>query len=182
MSEGCSPYSAESGPPIVGSQTVSRRPLAGDKCVRRVDLWLTINADIPKYRDERLPEAAEGVFGLPDVDDTKATRALPGDVREQAFDRPVGRRPELASVCQLAHRLLVLLTCDTLEDSHDGHAYLLTPRRKGTRIRRAPSDSITTELTAARAFLSECAYRTGLLSDLQPARRACRRSRAKARS
>jgi hypothetical protein len=63
----------------------------GDERVRRVDLRLTLNADLLQDRDQRLAEAAKCILGLPYVDDPKAVRALPGDVGQQALDGPVPR-------------------------------------------------------------------------------------------
>jgi hypothetical protein len=53
--------------------------------VRRVDLRPTLDADLLQDRHQGLSEAAEGLLGLPYVDDAEAAPGLSGNVDEQAL-------------------------------------------------------------------------------------------------
>ena len=53
-----------------------------------MDVRLALDAELLEDRHQLLAEAAERLFGLPDVDDAKALLALSGHVREQTLDVP----------------------------------------------------------------------------------------------
>jgi hypothetical protein len=96
--------------------------------MRRIDLRLTLDADLLKDRHERLAEALERVLRLPYVDDTEAVLALPGNVRQQTLDWPVSRRLEtVLATSEPADRLFVplLRQARRLEDCDDRHGDLL---------------------------------------------------------
>src|ERR671931_127043 len=94
--------------------------------VRGIDLGPTLHSYFLEDRHQLGSKCVERLLRFPDVDDSKALLPLPRDVGEQPGDRPVGGRfHPLFPAGELAHRLLVLLLRDTLEDEHDWHRYLL---------------------------------------------------------
>ena len=62
--------------------------------MRWIDLRLSLDAHLLEDRYQRLAGAAERIFGLPHVDDAKATLTLSRNMDEQALDGPVSRRVE----------------------------------------------------------------------------------------
>src|SRR5439155_1280040 len=107
-------------------------------------------------RHQRLAEAAERILRLPDVDDAEAARALPGDVGEEALDRPVRGRVETALPSRhLADGLLVSLLRETRRLEHGDDWHWFPPRVREPRehtIGAVPKQSSTTYVVLLRGI------------------------------
>jgi hypothetical protein len=77
--------------------------------MRRVDLWLSLHAQLLEYRHQDLAESADGILRLPHVDHAKAVRSFTCNMGQVPVDGPVRRGHELvAAGAKPSDRLFVL--------------------------------------------------------------------------